>query len=60
MGLTEAKFSFTHGQRPGYTLDELPAHCRTITDGSGCQMRCQLHIRTNSGFQYLAQGYFGM
>ena len=22
--------------RPGYILDESPAHCRTLTDGSGC------------------------
>ena len=44
----------------GYTLDESPAHRRTLTDGSGCLTRCQLHIRSNFGVQYLAQGYFGM
>lgn len=31
-----------------------------LTDGSGCPIGCQLHIRSNSGVQYLAQGYFGM
>ena len=55
-----AKSSFSHGRRPGYTLNESPAHCRTLTDGSGCHTRCQLHIRSNSGVQYLAQGYFDM
>ena len=44
----------------GYTLNESPAHCRTLTDGSGCHTGCQLHIRSNSGVQYLAQGYFNM
>ena len=29
--LTGAKSSFTHGLRPGYTLNESPAHCRTLT-----------------------------
>ena len=48
-GLTGAKSSSTHGRRPGYTLNESPAHCRTLTDGSGCPTRCQLHIRSNSG-----------
>ena len=32
-GLTRAKSSSHNGHRPGYTLDELPAHRRTLTDG---------------------------
>ena len=37
-GLTGAKSSFTHGRRPGYTLNESPAHCRTLTatQGANC------------------------
>ena len=32
-----AKSSFLlYGRRPGYILDESPAHRRTLTDGSGC------------------------
>ena len=27
---------FLNGRRPGYILDESPAHHRTLTDGSGC------------------------
>ena len=27
---------FLNGRRPGYILDESPAHRRTLTDGSGC------------------------
>ena len=37
------------GCRPGHTLDESPAHRGTLTDGSGCLTRCQLHIRSNFG-----------
>ena len=48
------------GEGQGTPLDESPAHCRTLTDGSGCQTRCQLHIRSNFGVQYLAQRYFDM
>ena len=44
-----------NGRRPGYTLDESPAHCRTLTDGSGCHTRCHLHIRSN--FWVPAQGW---
>ena len=44
----------------GYTLNELPAHRGTLTDGRGCNTRCQLHIRSNFGVQYLAQGYSGI
>ena len=47
-GLTRAKSSCTHGRRPGYTLNESPAHCRNLTDGSSCPTGCQLHIRSNS------------
>ena len=36
-----------YGCRPGYSLDESPAHRRALTDGSG---RCQLRIRSNLGF----------
>ena len=32
----------------GIGQDELPAHRRTRTDGSGCHTRCHLHIRSNS------------
>ena len=46
--------------KPGYILDELPAHCRALTAGRGRHTRCQLHIRSNFGVQYLAQGYFDM
>ena len=44
-GLTGAKSSSHNGHRPGYTLDELPAHRRTLTDGI-----CN----------FWAQGYFDM
>ena len=44
----------------GYTLDESPAHHRALTDGRGRHARCQLHIRSNFGVQYLARGYFNM
>ena len=44
--------------KAGYTLDKLPAHHRAFTDGRGCHARCQLHIRSNFGVQYLAQGCF--
>ena len=56
-GVTGAKSS-NCGRWPGYTLYESPAHYRTLTDGSGCPTGCQLHIRSNFGVQYLAQGYF--
>ena len=45
-GLTGAKSSSTYGRRPGYALNESPAHCRTLTDGSGYPTGCQLHIST--------------
>ena len=37
--------------------NESPAHRRALTDGRGCNTRCQLHIRSNLGVQYLAQGH---
>ena len=48
------------GAKAGYTLNKSPAHCRTLTDVRGSHARCQLHIRSNFGVQYLAQGYLNM
>ena len=38
----------------------MPVHRRALTDGRGRHTRFQLHIRSNFGVQYLAQGYFDM
>ena len=39
--------------KAGYTLDESSAHCRALTDSRGRHARCQLHIRSSSGFSIL-------
>ena len=37
-----------------------PVHRRILTDARGHHTRYQLHIRSNFGVHYLAQGYFHM
>ena len=35
------------------SLDKSPAHHRALTDGRWCHARCQLHLRSKSGFSML-------
>ena len=51
-GVTGAKSSDC-GRRPGHTLNESPAHCRTLADGSGCHTGANCASGAILGFSIL-------
>ena len=55
--MAQTQIQLAYGRRPGYTLDESPAHRRTLTEAATQGANCTW---SNCGVQYLAQAYFDM